>query len=759
MALNCSVLIISQKPGSNARAKIPISDGEVSVLAILSDTAWDAYDKGLEEGEEARKGDLLLCKKLTVVSTTYGPIDERIKLRIEDLELTGNFRKVIGQPAPLLERTSIIASREKIENLRLKQLQSEIPAEDDQEDVSAEDDEEMEDEPEDGASDDEQTGDNTVEVSADTANAPHDPVPAKATHSERPMERPSIVSRMSPPNRTSPATLNTASAQIESQLPLNTTPTQPTPQPRNPVRRTRGGFSMGREGFEPTRGDNLTGPQAPTLHARHARLSPEPPKNKLLDVISKLPGQLPKKRSPEPSAPVSAQVVPEDIVVETPTKVKRVSETSKAQDSTPAPRKRYRIPRDQRALLDNSSSWIPSAPGHQFPHPNVPIALLAAWNAKATGATNSPSQSSPIPMVEQSPRAKSIEEVQPEPQVMAAAELEDESDDSESSDGEPNSDDEPIPWSQSPSRSQVLPPDSSAAHMSPRSNRPGSRDLVMSGSEHMPISIADDGRSTASSEHISIAGSGNGHRELPQWKHTLASQTPTNSGRVSTPPIPSQKTPTNNNNPAREALPRALSSTQRQAGTNSEQKSERVSHVPSSSLRTPALPVSTRSPAAPRSRPSLQPYSMGPQRSQPLADNHQSPIRSSTQQTPDHRRRSFDPKEHVLPSDSPATRLGAPTGPRSSMGSQYGTYDRRNHNVDSAREPARSGDYYRPSPSRQRGGATPSGSNTTNRRRPEGTQTPAGTIEMESAVPRALPPNEYHQKRSNYFRDVQRRQW
>lgn len=746
------MLIIPQKPGSNARAKIPISDGEVSVLAILSDTAWDAYDKGLEEGEEARKGDLLLCKKLTVVSTTYGPTDERIKLRIEDLELTGNFRKVIGQPAPLLERASITASREKIENLRLKQLQSEIPAEDDQEDVSAEEDEEMEDEAEEGASDDEQTRVNTVEVSANTANAPHIPVPANVTQTERPTERQNTVSRMSPPNRTSPATLNTASVQIESQLPLNITPTQATPQPRNPIRRTRGGFSIGREGFEPTRGDNLTGPQAPTLHARQARPSPEPPKNKLLDVISKLPGQVPKKRSPEPSAPISAQVMPEDIIVETPTKVKRVSETSTAPESTPAPRKRYRIPRDQKALLENPSSWIPSAPGQQFPHPSVPIGLLAAWNAKATGATNSPSQSSPIPMIEQTPRAKSIEEVRQEPQATAAAESEDESEDSDSSDNEP------IPWSQSPSRSQVLPPDSSAAHMSPRSNRPGSRDVAMSGSEHLPISIMDDARSTTSAGDKSIAGSGSGHQELPQWKHTVASQTPTNSGRVSTTPNPSQKTPTNNNT-AREPLPQTLNSTQRPAGTNSEQKPERCSHIPSSSLRTPALPIASRSPAAPLGPSHLQPYSTGPQISQPLADNNHGPVRASTQQTPEHRRRSFDPKESVLPSDSPATPLGAPTGPRTLRGSQYGIYDRRNHNTDDARERARSGDYYRPSPSGQRNGATPSGSNTADRRRPEGTQTPTGTIEMETSVPRALPPNEYHQKRSNYFRDVQRRQW
>jgi len=775
------------------------------VLAILSDTAWDAYDKGLEEGEEARKGDLLLCKKLTVVSTTYGPSEERIKLRIEDLELTGNFRKVIGQPFPLLERPSIIALREKIEDLRLKQLQSEVSAEDDQEDVSAEEDEEMENAPEEedeeGAKNDVQTDKNAVGVAADTANAPHDPAPTDVALPER---LPTTVSRMSPPIRTSPATHNTASTQLESQLPLNITPTQAMPSPRNPVRRTRGGYSIGREGFEPTRGDNLTGPQAPTLHARHARLSESPPKPKLLDVISKLPGQIPKKRSPEPSAPVSARVVNEDVVIETPTKAKRSSAPPTSHDeSTPIARKRYRIPRDQKALLEHPSSWIPSAPGHEFPHPNVPIGLLTAWNTKATGAAKALPQSSPIPEIEQSSEVKSLQTVQTEPQATAAAELEDESDGSEVSD---TSDDRPFSeWSASPSRSQALPPDSSAGHMSPRVSRPVSRDTAVSGSERMPISIADDGASTSSAGDKSIAGSSNRLGELPLWKQSAASQGLAAGERMSSTPV-ANKTP-RSNHAVQTQSPRAPNTTQRSTGKNVRPNSERF-HVPSNSLRSPALPVASQSPATPldpsdpptrgamaplggqsdRRQPlgASQPVSAGTKRSQPLADNHYGPVRASTQQKPEYRRRTFDSKERVPASTSPATPLGPPIGlkastgprastydrrdpnaipldspksPRSSRGSRYATSDRRSNGSISGRERAASGESYRPSPSEPRGERVASGSKAIDKRQPGGTQTPASTNEMETAVPRALPPSDYHRRRSKYYRNEQQRQW
>jgi hypothetical protein len=794
-----SSLTFSQRPGSNARAKIPISDGEVSVLAILSDTAWDAYDKGLEEGEEARKGDLLLCKKLTVVSTTYGPSEERIKLRLEDLELTGNFRKVIGQPSPLLERPSIIASREKIEDLRLRQLQSEVLAEDDHEDVSADEDEVIKIEPgeenEADVDDEDQTGNNAVGVPADAANAPHEPSPADVALPEK---LPPTASRMPPPNRTSPATHYTASAQLESQLPLDVTPTQTISQPRNPVRRTRGGFSMGREGFEPTRGDNLTGPQAPTLHARHARLSETPPKPKLLDVISMLPNQVPKKRSPEPSVPIPAQVVNEEVVVETPTKAKRTSAASTSHESTPVPRKRYRIPRDQKALLENPSSWIPPAPGHQFPHPNVPISLLTAWNAKATGAGSAkpPSQSSPIPEIEQSSEVKSLPAVQTEPQATAAAEIEDDSDESEYSD---TSDDRPLSgWSASPSRSQALPPDSSAAHISPRVSRPVSRETAVSGSERMPISIADDGASTSFIRSKSIAGSSNRNGEVPRWKMLGSSD------RVISRPI-AHKAPSSSHS-TRDQSPRAPGTPQSCTGIDVKPDSERVC-VPSSSLRSPALPIASQSPATPlgssnkragdalerpagqsdrRQAPGAsQPMSASMRRSQLMADNFHGPMRPSTQQTSSYRRRTFDAKEHAVSSTNPVTPLGPPpgqqastgsrsstydrrdpstipsgerAGPKSWRGSQSGVSDRRSNGSISERDRVPAGDFYRPSQLEPRGDRVLSRNHSADRPRPSGTQTPNSTNEMESAVPRALPPN-YHQARSNFYRNEQQRQW
>ena len=803
--MRCSSLIFSQKPGSNARAKIPISDGDVSVLAILSDTAWDAYDKGLEEGEEARKGDLLLCKKLTVVSTTYGPSEERIKLRIEDLELIGNFRKVIGQPSPLLEQSSIVVLRQRIEDLRLKQLQSEVLDVDDQEDVSPEEDEEMENEPEEGdeevVNDDDQNGSDAARAPVDTAKALHEPVLANVALPEKP---PATASRMLPPNRPSPATHNTASTQLESQLPLDVTPAQTIPSPRNPVRRTRGGYSIRREGFEPTRGDNLTGPQAPTLHARHARLSESLPRPNLLDVISKLPGQVPRKRSPEPSAPVWAQVVNEDVVIETPTKAMKGQAPSTARDgSTQIARKRYRIPRDQKALLEHSSSWIPSAPGHQFPHPNVPVSLLTAWNAKATVIANSPSQSSPIPEIGQSSEVKSLQSVQTEPQATAAADLEDESDGSEDSD---TSEDRPLSnWSASPSRSQALPPDSSAGHISPRVSRPVSRDTALSGCKRMQISIADDGASTSSADNNSIAGSSNRHRELPRSEQSVASQSLAAGERMSSTPI-TNKTPRSNHS-AQIYSPRAPDTSQRPIGNNTRPNSERI-NVPASSLRSPALFVASQSPTTPlgpsdsltrgaMARPgglsgrrqasgASQPMSAGTKRSQPLADNHYGLVRALTQQKPDHRRRTFDSKERVSASTSPVTPsgppislrastgprssaydgrdlnaipLGAPTGPRSSRESRYDTSDPLSNGPTSGRERVASGDSYRPSPSEPKRDRISPGSNTVEKQRPGGSQTPNSTNEMESAVPRALPPSDYHQKRSQYYRAEQQRQW
>lgn len=731
-SLYCSALTLSQKPGSNARAKMQISDGHVSILATLSDAAWDAYDQGLEEGEEARKGDLILCKKITIISTTYGPSEERIKLRIEDLELTGNFRKVIGSPAPLLQQSSVIDSLKKIEDLRLEQLQrGETPRDDEAEAQVTIKEEDIDSEDEDQAqSDDAQANINDRDVPAQTSDALRSTAPALQTLHETPSRPSHIKSQTKPHHRTPPTMLSTTSgADIESQLPQEISQTQQPPPPppsRNPLRRTRGGFSMRREGFEPTRGDNLTGPQAPTLHARQAQSPVDPPRNKLLDVISKLPGQVPRPSSPEPSAPVSAQVAIEDIVVETPTKGKRTTETSTAQESTPAPRKRYRIPRDQKNLLDSPSSWIPSAPGQQFPHPNVPIGLLKAWNARATSVIKPPSQSSPIPTLGSSSGAKSIEVVQPDPQATAAAEA-----DSESEDTSMSSDDEPLSgWSESPSRSQMLPPDSSAAHSSARTSRPSSRNLALSESEQVPITQADDTYAERSGAKNIIA-SGNESLSLPRSNRPIASQTP------------KDKSLSNHSSRVH------LVSTLEQTKTNASSQGKPVPGHRSATQRVDAPTLSGGLPsrkAAPLIYTSSQSTSNGPKRDQPMYDNFHTPVRASTQQKSGQRYSSFSPRNDVLVPNSTLPPPGAPTGPRNPMSSGY-------------KERRPPGDFYRPSQSDSRDTPSPANSDPTNRQQAGASKTPTSTLEMESAVPRPLPTSKYHENRSQFYRDAQRRQW
>lgn len=724
----------------------------------MSDAAWDAYDDGLEDGEEARKGDLILCKKITIVSTTYGPSEERVKLRIEDLELTGNFRKVIGSPVPLIQRAPIISSLKRIEDLRLKQLHSgKHPQGDEAEDEVAIKQEEIESEDEEEASnDDDQADIDAGDVSGETSNDLGTSAPALQTLPETPLRQPSTEPHASLRHPTPPTVPSaTAGAQIESQLPQKILQTQRPPQIRNPLRRNRGGFSMGREGFEPTRGDNLTGPQAPTLHARQARSPVEPPRNKLLDVISKLPGQSPRNLSPEPSAPVSAQVASEDIVVETPTKGKRSTETSTAQESTPAPRKRYRIPRDQKILLDSSSSWIPSAPGQQFPHPNVPVALLKTWNTRATGASKPPLQSSPIPTLEQSSGVKSVEVVQPEPEATAAVEPDSESEASDTSE------DESIPWSQSPSRSQMLPPDSSAAHSPVRTSRPSSRNLALSDSERVPTSQSDYTH-TGPSGAINSIPSGDVQQGSQGLDRTTASQR--------------SKEMTLSNRSSREQLASTLGQTTHYpAKTPVGTSLDRATRIPSSSMYSPALqsfspgtsvpdyrtatqPTTGKTPAPLVSR-STQPTPNGLKRAHPADDSFNTTVRHSTHQAFSQGHSSSGPRDDVLAPNSTSTPYGAPTGPRASTGPRYTKPSYQNRNMGLSQERKPPGDFYRPSPSDSRGRLSPASSNPADRQQTGGSKTPSSTIEMETAVPRPLPTSKYREERSNFYRDAQRRKW
>jgi hypothetical protein len=842
-----------------------MSDGEVSVLVILSDPAWRAYEKGTadEKGNEPRKGDFLICKRIVVISTAWGPIEERIILRIEELEYAGNLRITIGKPTPLLQRPSIVALRERIESLALGTHQT------DEMEEGSNDEEEEEPAPapapgpgpapapapapepaqtgqtESGVSIDvemETVIDTDPDVLPDAAPSPSlNPQQAREEEEEQ-----TVVELPSPlPTHTSPiVSRSPAQFQIDTQLEVEATQARAPPtQARNPVRRSRGGYSMGREGFETTRGDNLTGPQAPTLHQRKGVASAEPPKveppkDKLLNLLSKLPGQQPRNRTPEPSAPVSAQqeVTVEEVVVETPAK-KKISLTTIAveEDAVPAPaqqplpvvvpsetkRKRpsptslestrsaprriYRIPKNQQALLDDQSSWLPPAPGHEFPHPNVPVKLLALWNAKAEQGTNSPSQPSPIALIEQSSGGKSVEEVQ----------LEAEADESESGSDSDElvSADELIEWSQSQSRSQALPPDSSAgrpasfAHTARFGSRNGATPT------QGPMSSIDGATPTRTQATSS--------RNVLSDKLVGSKGKSTQGGSQRASPRPATKTPHPNESPAQtadsedaESLAKqkvhsiaesygnrgrnsaqgimasqpASSSRQNEitlAGSSRPQASPAMSQTAKqrSSQHNSPLPPASGANARPVQRPNqqrptttpvaTQSIPTGPRNSAPLADNHRGPVQASTQQTP---HRPYKPTGPIA-SSAFATPSGAPTAPRAIRDARNSLPNRSfsgsSRNTPDPKPPKTLpfGGFYAPQPSGQRRDTLPAEpKKETPPSRPRNGTPPSQTSrhgptatqmsEMETSVPRSLPSvSEHHQRRSDHMRDAQRRQW
>ena len=326
--------------------------------ATLSGKAWDAYEAGLDN-EESMKGDVLVCKRITVVSTPYGQPDRRIQVKIEDLEFAGeNIRRPVGQPVPIVQRQSVMASLEKMKQLRLKEYEIDAMDEDVQRDDN---DNEEEDEP----SSDENNDDAHEDKSGKLGPSRSDPKPP--SNEVLPLNRglesggqpqgslnaSTTPSRNEPDPTLSSARKSATSDQIDTQIFAEALQTQAATQARKPVRRTRGGSLLAREGFEVARGDNLAGPQAPTLNHRRVSLPTEESNNPLMNILNTLPRHGHKRKSPEPSAPVSAQQVTEEIVVETPSQPKRSLAMSTAQSSSQPQPKRYRVPLDQRRLLES----------------------------------------------------------------------------------------------------------------------------------------------------------------------------------------------------------------------------------------------------------------------------------------------------------------------------------------------------------------------------------------------------------------------
>jgi hypothetical protein len=422
--------------------------------------------------------------------------------------------------------------------------------------------------------------------------------------------------------------------------------------------------------------------------------------------------------------------------------------------------------------------------------------------------------------------------------------MEEQADESGSDSEELMSADELIEWSQSQSRSQALPPDSSAGPASSaHTARLGSRDGATptqgqvkprtndlsgtpKGSRGKPTpsrSQIESPKPATVAPHQSVdlddrALHATSLAKLNQLQSDAQSlnKVDSNAGRITAQETvasqPASSSRQDATTPAGLSRPQASPAMSQAAS----QRSSQHPRAPASGAN--ARPVQRQNQQRPAATPvESQPTTTGPKMSAPLADNHHGPIQASTQQTP---HRAYRPSEPKMSSSS-ATQSGAPTAPRairdarhslpnrSFSGSSRSTPDPKSlpyggfyapqpsgqrrdtlpagsqkDNGDFYRPqlsgqrretlPAGSqkdnGDFYRPQPSGQRRDTLPAGPkketppsrpkngtppSRTSRQEPTGTQ----ASEMETSVPRSLPPNEHHQERSKYMRGAQRRYW
>ncbi|GIZ40028.1 hypothetical protein CKM354_000338400 [Cercospora kikuchii] len=366
-----------------------ISDGSWKVKARFSEEAVATFeeDSGSPITTEV-SGDLIRLERFTVVSTPFGPADGFVQLHIDEIEYHTLRRTILGVSHPVEVLYDIRTLIESTKSLR-------IPA---------------------NATRDAQK------------HAQNDPRPTVA----------------------SPKTSKRSAAQEP-----QTTPIKKANRTLVSSKRKSPGPTLGKDGFEVESGVNLHGPvQAvthdidgsppgpKTINPRLTELLPAkrpalPPKSLAAVEVTpqtQLPtAQLPEKAlvRPPPSRTASGgskgdhrqHPASSAVVSETPLKSASRKKAPHQDDapiahtpsdavppsgtlqSTPRGKvsatnaslfayARRKIPHDQRKLLDNPASWLPSLPGRQFPAPNVPMALLTRWNheAEAGAAAASTSQ-------------------------------------------------------------------------------------------------------------------------------------------------------------------------------------------------------------------------------------------------------------------------------------------------------------------------------------------------------------------------------
>ncbi|KAK6431318.1 hypothetical protein LTR95_012521 [Oleoguttula sp. CCFEE 5521] len=532
-----------------------VSDGQVQLRATLTPEAWSAYEAGLEPGQEPSQGDLICCKQFSVISTPFGPSDERVQVRIEQLEYVGKYRKTLGDPKPINQRPRVQQLLEEITRIRAEQdgdhaghvfgptattrssaassavgttgnRSNKSNAEEDdragrspsrrsrsggppqlvhvaQEGLLRSQQPPVASQERNSIASTTSEGMGTQRLGALQCNNTADSLPSLEVLPDAHLlhkVRGDSQERGGSTGGNGLLSLLTKTAKLpkkSAQLAFSTDPTSSSPakkrrklshdpevapvtqtafatQAANPRRRKKA--SLDHDGVGMAEGINNAGPLPPTsrrvegvfaeqqVAAASNHSTPSPTHAVASRVIGIPTNDAP--TSAQPTVPATAlNPLPQLINAEQLPQPRRRSEVALAAGIVPlvpdngsslyqkgAPLRRHKIPADQVALLGAKSCHVPPMPGQRLPHPNVPIAMLQAWNAHRPSddtLASSARQRKPIGTYgatshrhSQSPMA--ITELQ---NVCPFASDSDES--------------EQIPWSASPSQ-HALPLDSSA---------------------------------------------------------------------------------------------------------------------------------------------------------------------------------------------------------------------------------------------------------------------------------------------------------
>ncbi|EME89530.1 uncharacterized protein MYCFIDRAFT_170975 [Pseudocercospora fijiensis CIRAD86] len=309
-----------------------VSDGATRVKAQFSDEAVAAFEEATDESLDIEvTGDVFQIKKVTVVSTPFGPADGFVQLNIEELLYKHHLRKIDGDPKPIEENEHIRLLLENVKTIRVPPIKEE---------------------PEEG----EQV-------------QPPRPPPIEIDDDDDDDMRPCQVPQSQPPRRSGPS-LTRDGYEIERGVNLD-----------QPMRANHLLELMGKpkgKGTAPV--PSKTAHQPPPQSARL-------PTAARSDARSEMPDVRMGDASPEPTlAPAPCEEPSTAVVAETPTKPRPTQSDNMKYG-------RRKIPDNQRKLLECASSWHPTPPGRTPVHPNVPIELLSKWNAEASAEAQKPSQS------------------------------------------------------------------------------------------------------------------------------------------------------------------------------------------------------------------------------------------------------------------------------------------------------------------------------------------------------------------------------